>query len=252
MARRRAASDENAAMSLLKTAREILGQRHETPENATIIDGGAHHGKFTQQALEVFPKARILAYEPDPDSWRTGSDNLSHARNADVINAALGAKNDRAEFLRGKFSGTNSLLNRPAAKGRPYYPAAATLTGGLQVDVVTIDGECKQRGVSKIDILKLDLQGGELEALHGARDFLSSGAIDLIITEVVFIQKYLNQPLLWKIWEFLGQHGYSLHSLDDVKVGLYHKEKVSPRHSQWNQANAIFLSPKIRKAIDGG
>ena len=239
-------------MSLLKTASELLGSRRDAPENITIIDGGAHHGKFTQQALEVFPDAKVLAFEPDPDSWKIGSENLCHARNVEIINAALGAKNGRSEFFRGKFSGTNSLLKRPAAKGRPYYPAAATLSGGTQVDVVTIDGECRQRGLSNIDILKLDLQGGELDALHGAQDFLGGGAIDLIITEVVFIQKYLDQPLLWKLWEFLVRYDYSLHSLDDVKIGLYHKEKVGPRHRQWNQANAIFLSSRIRKAIDGG
>jgi hypothetical protein len=99
-------------------------------------------------------------------------------------------------------------------------------------------------------VLKLDLQGGEIAALRGARSLLESDAIKVVIIEVVFIRKYQDQPLFWEVWRELESCGYTLHSLEEVKIGLYHNEPVSPRHQQWNQADAVFVSAALREAID--
>jgi len=168
----------------------------------------------------------------------------------EIVNAALGARNGQAEFFQGAYSATNSLLPRPSDGLKPYYPEQATLKGGTFVKVVTIDEECKKRGIKELAILKLDLQGGELGALHGAKRMLELGLINIIIIETVFIKKYQDQPLFWEIWQYLELIGYSLHSLENVKIGLYHAEEISPRHQQWNQCDTIFISKSIRNLLD--
>ncbi|MEZ5892047.1 MAG: FkbM family methyltransferase [Parvularculaceae bacterium] len=236
-------------MTPLETVRDLLAMQSPA-RGATIIDGGAHHGAFARKALEIFDGARILAFEPDPDSFSKAQTALAERKTVEIVNAALGAKPGRAEFFRGAFSATNSLLARPAGAGKPYFPPGAALASGGDVAVTTIDSECARRGISTLDLLKLDLQGGELDALNGASALLERGGAAIVLCEVVFVEKYERQPLFWRIWEALAKYGYSFFSLEDLKIGLYHDEAPGMRQRQWNQADAIFLSPSLRRSLD--
>ena len=238
-------------MSLLETAKRLLDLLECPVQGSFIVDGGCHHGTFSLQALKMFPSSKILAFEPDPDTWLVATRNLRDKENVEIVNAALGAELGHAEFFRGTNTATNSLLPRPQARSKPYYPMSASLKGGTFVTVTTIDRECELRGIDSIEILKLDLQGGELEALHGASKILQGGAAQLAVMELVFIEKYREQPLFWQVSQFMSEFGYSLFSLEDIKVGLYDHEPNGMRNHQWNQADAIFVSPRIRTALDG-
>jgi FkbM family methyltransferase len=237
-------------MSLLETAKELLHLTGSTDKTATIIDGGCHHGVFARNALAIMPAARVLAFEPDPESWRIAGAAHAGDDRVEIINAALGASRGTAEFYRGANTATNSLSPRPEGAAKPYYPQSATLSGGAFVDVTTLDHECAKRGLDVIDLLKLDLQGGELNALQGAQTMLAEGRINLILCEVVFVEKYRAQPLFWRLCEHLDPYGYSFFSLADLKIGLYDEGGSALRGRQWNQADAIFLSCDVRKLLD--
>lgn len=214
------------------------------------FDGGFRFGRFTENVLEQFANARTIGFEPDPHSWAIAQSKLGDLENVEIVKAALGAEIGASEFYRGPIPGTNSLKPRPSSGARPYYPETATLDAGPQVQVVTIDSECEKRGLPKIDILKLDLQGGELDALKGGSALLGRGGASVVMAEVVFIEKYHQQPMFWEIWQYLASFGYTLHSLEGIKIGLYHEEPMSMRHYQWNQADALFISPAVRQALD--
>ncbi len=237
-------------MQIANTARDLLQLVRNPLDNVFVLDGGFYHGGFSRKAMELFPSLQALSFEPDPETWEIASQKFARDENIEIINAALGAREGSAEFFRGPLKATNSLLPRPHSDMQPYYPQSASLVGGTMVDVVTIDGECERRNIRAIDILKLDLQGGELEALKGAQGILERRAVRIIIAEVVFVQKYHEQPLFWKICEFLSGYEYSLFSLENIKVGLYDDSQGSIRQDQWNQADAVFLSPEVRRALD--
>jgi FkbM family methyltransferase len=237
-------------MLVLEIARKLINLLPASEKQSWIVDGGCHVGIFSGWAIKLFPSSNVLSFEPDPDSWANAQKNLGAHKQIEIVKAALGAEKGQADFFRGQYSVTNSLLPRPASELRPYFPEQDILKGGTLVDVVTIDEECKKRGIEELDVLKLDLQGGELAALAGAKAKLESELIKVIIVEVVFIKKYQDQPLFWEIWQKLEMYGYTLYSLEDVKIGLYHAEPMSLRHRQWNQCDAIFISKPIRKALD--
>jgi FkbM family methyltransferase len=237
-------------MDIVGLAKMLVNLLPPSAEKGWIIDGGCHAGVFTSRALQEFPLANILAFEPDPDSWAVAQKNVGAHERVEVVQAALGAERGRAEFFRGPYAATNSLLPRPTEESRPYYPQQASLEGGTMVDVVTLDEECGHRGIQSIEVLKLDLQGGELAALQGAKVLLEAGAAKVVVVEAVFIKKYQDQPLLWKLWREMEERGYTLYSLEAVKLGLYHAEPASLRHRQWNQCDAIFISKSIRNALD--
>lgn len=237
-------------MTLLELIDQLINLPSKKNKTPLIIDGGCNVGQFAQQVAKGFPKAQILAFEPDPESSKAARKNLANHKNFSLVEAALGPTKSKAEFHRGPISETNSLLPRPQSELKPYYPEIASLEGGTFVDVVSIDDECSNRGIEQIDLLKLDLQGGELGALEGARKMLESGSIKVVMSESVFVKKYQDQPLLWQLWQYLEQFGYTLYCLSDVKIGLYDSKEVSLRNIQWNQCDTIFLSPEIRALMD--
>ncbi len=237
-------------MEMLEIVEKLVSLLPSSDGGGWIIDGGCHFGEFASCAINKFPTSNILSFEPDSDSWECAQKNIGFHDQIEIVKAALGAKKGQAEFFRGPCSATNSLLPRPVEELRPYYPKQAFLKGGTIVDVFTIDEECEKRGIKEVDVLKLDLQGGELAALGDAQALLESGLAKVIIIEAVFIKKYQNQPLLWEIWRYLEAYGYTLYSLEEIKIGLYHTEKISLRHGQWNQCDAIFIARSIRRVLD--
>ncbi len=238
-------------MTKLQIARNLLQLVEAAGDSPHIIDGGCHVGRFALDALDTFPRARVLAFEPDPESFASAARNTASRPEIQILNCALGETAGRAEFFRGPKTATNSLLPRPSGEEQPYYPPDAALVGGSFVDVVKLETICSDHGIGHIDLLKLDLQGGELAALRGAAELLRSHAISALIVEIVFIRKYEAQPLLWEIWRYLESFDYSLYSLEEVKIGLYGSAAAGLRQGQWNQGDAIFISGELRRVLDG-
>jgi FkbM family methyltransferase len=77
-----------------------------------------------------------------------------------------------------------------------------------KTSVTTLDSLLRSQGLSRIDFLKLDAQGTELEILKGAREYLSAGRISIIKTEVMLLPVYRNQCTFSEIDHFLKGHGY--------------------------------------------
>ena len=113
------------------------------------------------------------------------------------------------------------------------------------INVVSLDQYICSKSVSEIFLLKLDLQGGELEALRGAKNLLKKRSICIVFVEAVFVEKYENQPLLKDLWNFLDSFGYRLHSLHDIKSGDYDGTRNVLRMEQLNQCDALFLSQEV-------
>ncbi|MEM9541011.1 MAG: FkbM family methyltransferase [Cyanobacteria bacterium P01_E01_bin.42] len=79
----------------------------------------------------------------------------------------------------------------------------------IQVETTTLDRFCQMQGIKSIDFLHLDVQGGELNVLDGARKMFQTGILG-VMTEVNFLPLYRQQPLFGDIDRFLNQQGFSL------------------------------------------
>ena len=78
--------------------------------------------------------------------------------------------------------------------------------GTLVVSMETIDSLSRERSMPPPDLLKLDIQGFELEALRGGTDTLAR--TDAIITEVSFVELYRGQCLFHDLTAFLAERGF--------------------------------------------
>jgi FkbM family methyltransferase len=186
---------------------------NDTPVRA-IIDAGAHTGRLARRFLAAFPQATVHAFEPHPESWRALCTLASSSGGRLIpIQAAVGEHSGTAEFNLGARPETSSLLPRPA-EGKAYFPPDAVMVGRTSVPVVALDAWAAEQKVAP-EILKLDIQGGELKALKGAQSLLKT-SLRVVLTEMQFVPLYAGAPLYHELACHLAAHGFSLYSFYDL------------------------------------
>lgn len=226
----------------------VLGE--EVKDKLWIVDGGFFKGNFSVEAVKSLKEVQCIGFEPNRKLFKQWKESKFSKNNCiQLENLALGRKCGEASYFSSdSFPATNSLLPRPPGtlSREPYYPRDAVLRKEAKnVNVISLDQYFLSRSIPEIFLLKLDLQGGELEALRGAEDLLKKRSISIVFVEAVFVEKYENQPLLKDLWEFLAGFGYRLHSLHDIKTGDYDGAKNIVRVGQFNQCDALFLSEEV-------
>lgn len=166
----------------------------------TIIDAGAFHGDWSLLCAGIFPEARFLLIEPQPES----SDLLTRlcARNPrfKFRQALLGADPGRATFALQK---TNSRV-----VADDYKPKDDETL--LQLPVARLDAIAATDGFADCDFLKLDLQGHELRALEGAGSLF--GNAEVIQIEVSWL-KLGDGPLVHEVVTAFHERGYRLYDV---------------------------------------
>ena len=192
----------------VKLGEDFLDQKKilENKQVKIVFDIGANVGQTTLKYKKMFPKSQIYGFEPFLDVFKKYTDFYKGDKRVFAVNKAFSNKNGNATFFVNNNSYTNSLL--PINTG---FMEGFRTVKEISVETETIDSFCKRNNVQYIDILKLDVQGGELLVLEGAKEMLTEEATGLIYTEVEFVEVYKSQPLFGDIQNFLEQYGYKLY-----------------------------------------
>ncbi|HEY7529970.1 MAG TPA: FkbM family methyltransferase [Gemmatimonadota bacterium] len=206
----------------------------------TIVDGGAHLGETAARYREAFPEAVVWSFEPAPESFGRLRAAFADDPLVRPVNLALGREPGAATLHLNRATGTHSLFRRPAS-GRRYYDPEGVPAGRTEVRVTSLDAFTAERGLERLDVLKLDVQGGELGALQGAARLLREGRIGLVYAEVLFVHHYEGEPLFHEVAAFLEGLDYTLYGLYDL---------VFARDGQLRFADAIFIPAATRAALD--
>jgi len=178
-----------------------------------IFDVGSNRGNITLKYLNLFPNATIHAFEPFPDSYEIFINLHKENLNVHLNKYALSSELGKAILNVNKSVDTNSLLE--SKKIGANSDKSCISVGQIEIETNTIDNYCIQNNITEIDILKIDVQGSEIEVLKGALDMLKKGNIKLIYTETYFEQQYVNQPLFHDISQLLYKHNFVLQDIYD-------------------------------------
>jgi FkbM family methyltransferase len=145
----------------------------------TVLDIGAHHGLYTLlSAKRVGQRGRVIAFEPSPRECRRLAKHVRVNRcgNVEVEACAVGDRQGEAElFMVDGFRDWGNSL-RPPAVPEP--------TRQVRVPVRRLDDVLAERGIERVDFIKLDAEGGELGVLEGAKRLLQTAPRPAILAEV--------------------------------------------------------------------
>ena len=128
-----------------------------------ILDAGANIGASSIYFAKRFPDAKIYAIEMEDENYALLCRNVRQYRNIVPVKAAIAAKAEVRQIydrLTGPWGYTISRTQNPRC-----------LTGQT-VSTITIDELLEAEGVSEIDILKMDIEGGEKEVFQEAGNWV--------------------------------------------------------------------------------
>lgn len=170
---------------------------------ATVFDVGANAGIFSLAALAARPSAVVHAFEPTPEIVERLHDTVRRNRLAHlhVHELAVGAMEGEAylNYCQGE-TGANDGMN--------YVSDAVGSGAAVPVEITTLDAFCARRSISRIDLLKLDIQGYEANALFGAERLLIEGRIGIIVTELNWCPNGESPCPASKSIQLLTRHGF--------------------------------------------
>lgn len=178
-------------------------------ESPTVVDGGAHKGEFIQLIHRQYSEPVIYGYEPIPELANSLKNKFLKSDKITIREVALGAIQEIIDLNITKILPGTSILEPDEAYSKKYLDGELYAMEKISVQQVRLDRE-----INNIDILKLDLQGYELEALKGSAGILSR--IKLILVEVEFIPAYKDQPLFAEVDMFLRENGFKLLNFFDL------------------------------------
>lgn len=173
----------------------------------SIYDIGANVGTWTLLAKAVIPQATVEAFEPLSKHHSGFQNSLRGVSGVTLHQIALGPENTTASLRVTNFSDASSLLPLADAS-RSQFGLKETVF--VPTTVRKLDDYQSEASIPKPDLIKLDVQGYELEVLKGATSCLRS--TKAVIAEVSFEQYYHGQCSFDELVSFLAGFGLFIHA----------------------------------------
>jgi FkbM family methyltransferase len=167
-----------------------------------IIDVGANEGQFAFMARYAWPNARIDCFEPDPEAFSQLKENHGTDHLITFYNTALGSESKELLLNLGETSAQNSLLREHGKNSK----------GTIIVPVKILDEFYRTIPMESV-LLKVDVQGYELNVLQGAKHLLSS--VCFVLLEISLANLFEEGVEIDVIWNFMKKNGYKYYSVID-------------------------------------
>lgn len=184
-----------------------------------VFDVGANVGNYSKKVLRANPNVTLYAFEPHPKTFKVLTDNV-HQSNFIAVNAAAGQED-----------GMLSLYDYEAKDGSSHASLYQDVIENIhqqksiehKVQVLSLGAYASSKNIEKIDLLKIDTEGNELNVLKGMSAYIQSGKIEAIHFE--FNEMNVSSRTFFRdFWELLP--GYDFYRL--LPTGMTKIESYNP------------------------
>ena len=174
----------------------------------TVVDVGAAFGSFASQCVSVFPNARFFLLEPLAEYQVVLKKMMGMMPNAQCIGAAASAHHGEV------------VLNvHPDLVGSSLFSEIEqnTHVNGVPrvVPAITIDGLIEQTGARGPFLLKVDVQGAELDVLRGAEKMLAD--TEYILLEVSLFRFFQDGPDFFAVVMHMKNRGFVAYDISGLQ-----------------------------------
>lgn|GEM_PF-1608601 len=208
----------------------------EVIDHPVIVDIGANEGYYAI-AMAKKTGAKVVAIEPNPIAYKFLVKNIESNGLEDKIipvNSAIWSSRGVSEF---------NILPQVTSIGTMSITSTSFMSGAadrvvkLPVRTITLADVIGSYSLSHVDLLKIDIEGGELEVLRSSVRALE--AVDRVVLE------YHSQEIKNGLVKLLGKNGYELqyHAPDRADFGdLYFRKVHAPQPFLWLSKLKYFYS----------
>jgi len=180
-----------------------------------ILDIGANVGDVTINALKSYPKAQVICFEPVKETFKILEKNLkSFSNRTHLFNLALSDKKETGEINITNFHGANSIC--PQARFHQEINPHVREVNKEKINLVRMDDFSSKFPSQKIDIMKIDVEGHELNVLYGGENFIKNN-VDVVLIEIALMRdQSLNNQSVFEIFSFFKKAGFCLVNVTDL------------------------------------
>lgn len=201
----------------------------------TIFDIGANDGSYLEAALKVFGnRGKVYSFEPQSAIFERLRSSFGSDPRVELRKTAISNQMGTAELYCSSEIETVASLH-----SNIIWKQAASET----VPLTTVDQFCSDEGIERIDLLKIDTEGHEMEVLLGAASMMQADRIASLQFE--FGETFLGMPHHFSdIWELLSPR-YSIYRI--LRHGMIEVRHYSPDLEIYKIANFLCL----QKGLEG-
>ena len=190
-----------------KSVTELWG--HVGPLN--VLEIGSRGGAFTD--LDgIASLVNYYGFEPDAEECErlnTNASNGAHFRSEQYFPVAIGSKRETLQLNITAQPGCSSFLSPNMDKLRFFGRSEwFEVTKRVDVPVIPLDNLVEDKGIHRIDFIKLDVEGMELEILRGAEKALKH--LKGIRLEVNYLDHRKSQASFAEIMNYLTERGFKV------------------------------------------
>ena len=179
-----------------------------------IFDVGSHRGESIDYFIKLKNLKKIQSFEPQKDIFLVLKKKYKNNNKVILNQIALSQNENYKDFYINDLSSTSSfsrlnkkslwlkIKNKILNKKNP-------IINKIKIRSLTIDKFIKQKKIKKIDLLKIDTEGHELEVLKGALKTIQEHKVKFILIELHFSKMYQNYSKK-KIESFLAKNNFFL------------------------------------------
>jgi FkbM family methyltransferase len=211
-------------MSWLYDVQRFMGTR----SLGALFDVGANVGQTLGHMLRYAPGAEIHSFEPTDGAYATLSAKFGGRRNVHLQKMALGSA-----------PGTMALQVRTNSELNTLVPADDADGKTQPTEVSTVDEMVARNGISHLDVLKLDVQGWEMEVVRGASRLIADHNLIFVLAEMTFRSDQKEMQQFTELHDHLEARGFAL-------SGMYEPLRYGPRKEFILFANVLYLHPQAR------
>ncbi len=173
-----------------------IGQRMGS--GLVVFDVGANVGGYSQLLVRSAHVKRVFAFEPNPQAFALLLSNTSGRQDVSCVKAALSDTSGEVRF----YDRVDKRGSSHASMHAEVF-SAVHLVPAVEMSVIarTLDDFCSLESVEHIDLLKIDVEGHELQVLKGANAMLKARKIQAIQFEFTQLNSVLGVFFLdfWKL-----------------------------------------------------
>ena len=179
--------------------------------DSIIIDVGAHAGQFTKLFSALVPEGHVYAFEPGgyASSILKKVIHLYRLKNVTHINKGLG-KQYKKENLNIPVKQSGSLGFGLSHIGNNTQDVRTTVSE--TIEIIMLDTFAENENLEKIDFIKADIEGWEMQLLLGAKSIIQKWH-PILTLEINrrFMERAEDTPE--QLWKFLSDNGYEIFGL---------------------------------------
>jgi FkbM family methyltransferase len=208
-----------------------------------IIDGGANTGDYSMMVGRLCPESRVYSLEPVKSTFGKLSENVAGYANIFPVRKGLYKENCTRQINIFESDAHSSLYD---IKGISYSPH-----GSETIELVRGDDFLKENKLDQVDLLKIDVEGAEFDALAGFDKSIGAGKIRVVQFEYGYIN-ISTKKLLVDFYNFFETRGYIIgkifpKTVEFRKYEFKHEDFIGPNYLAVRDSESALIDSLVKK-----